>query len=158
MKLRELIPCLKKLNIQVRSVSSVGLKNDQIHTVLHIINEIVDHQPESHFWLREEGIRYQQSFLKQRLLNNWQKIRPEVALGRLSAQEAFDELFSLFSACFEEEYHDVGLEINHFTLRAFLWNQEHLTARMKLRRDQQAWGELIALVDSVEQTSYGWDG
>ncbi|MFC7441931.1 hypothetical protein [Laceyella putida] len=157
MKMRELIPSLKKLNIQVQSISSVELKPDQIHTVFHIINEIVDHQPETDFLLREEWSRYQESFLKQRLISNWHKIRPAVYLERLSVQDAFAELAPLFAACFKEEYHEVGLDMNIFTLRAFLWNQEHLTAKMNLHRDRQAWGELIDLVDAIEQAGYGWD-
>ncbi|PRZ14730.1 MULTISPECIES: hypothetical protein [Laceyella] len=154
MKMRELIPSLKKLNIKVQSISTMELNPDQMHTVFHIINEIADHQPETDMLLHGEWSRYRQSFLKQRLLHGWRKIRMAFYLERLAPHDAYAELAGLFEACFHEEYHEVGLEMNIFTLRAFLWNQEHLTEKMGAHRDRQGWVELLDLLDALEQAGY----
>jgi len=161
-KMGRLIPSLKRMNVNLKHRRPEKMSKSEMDIFFQIMNEIMGDDlpitPEE-----EEAFQaYQNSFLKKRLLHEWNKITH----GRLAAmsgagiiqikasQSVYVSIIPMLRQCFFEEYPKSSMILNPFTLRAFLWNQQYLTRKFGLTRDSRCWGEIFEWIERLDEECF----
>lgn len=159
MKMCDMIPSLKLYNFNVANVEPKDMTKKQLNIVFQLINDILEiHSPAT----REEKAgfeRYQNSFLRKRILNDWQHKRMKIkACAALETsrkweiyQAIFGEMKPVLTGRFYEEYKEKGIEMNALTFRAFLWNQGYICKKFRKLQDSKYWSEIIEFVDFLDE-------
>jgi hypothetical protein len=161
MKMDDIIPALKKMNVNVKHEKPDDLTKGQLHAVFHIVGEILEDQPAITVEDQEALAKYKNDFLTRRVLQAWEKIRFKIYLNSPSTgdktailAELFEEIKPMLFKSFVEEYSEKGLPLNPLTFRAFVWNQAYIARKFHIYKDQQYWNEIIEMIDTLKEQCF----
>jgi hypothetical protein len=161
MKMGDIIPALKKMNVSLKHEKPGDMTNGQLHAVFRIVGEILGDQPTVTIEDEEAWMKYKNNFLTRRVLHAWAKARFKIYLNSTSATEKTEIMAELFEQikpvlfkCFIEEYGVEGLPLNPLTFRAFVWNQAYIARKFHCYKDEQYWNEMIDMIDTLKEECF----
>ncbi|SEM90014.1 hypothetical protein [Lihuaxuella thermophila] len=159
MKMGDMIPALKLVNLNVANVEPKDLTKNQLHMVFQLINDMLESHSRATPEEKAGFERYQNSYLSKRILHDWKRNRMKIkacaavesSRQREICRTVFGQMKPMITGRFYEEYKGKGIEMNRLTFSAFLWNQRYISIKLRKLLDSKYWSEIIQFVDLLDE-------
>ncbi len=148
---------LPEQNICIRHHNPEKLSHSQMSTVFSILDNILEDRNQLTSEEHDALIKYQNSFVNKRLLQQWKRIRSRIYVNpgmkhqNGQVEDVFNEIKPILYKSFYETYEDQPMAINVFTLRFFVWKQEYMTRKFGLEQDHKCWLEILNMIDNLKK-------